>query len=242
MIVFIINLYMSFPTAGCLYSIRISNDDDAVQHSDVGVACWRKKRGGALGNQVTHINIWCRNVNLIQKTGGEKKRLLLCPGCRGHQCFILPRNLCCLCNVTANGESLPPIFLLSSQPARGDGLVWLGDDCISAVCTVCLRHQRVLDSFPISPPTQKHAHNSSTYYEHAIFLYWPPCLLTEGRLDVTKDGLKLLTIEPEDVFAELALLYNYTHTYSVSGIKITVLASWFDICMQTSVGFFVVEV
>lgn len=45
------------------------------------------------------------------------------------------------------------------------------------------------------------------------------CLLTEGKLDVTKDGLKVLTIEPEDMFGELALLYNCTHTYSVSGIK-----------------------
>lgn len=51
------------------------------------------------------------------------------------------------------------------------------------------------------------------------------CLLTEGWLDVSKDGLKLLTIEPEDMFGELALLYNCTHTYSVSGIK--ALSSWF---------------
>ncbi|KAK1892887.1 Long-chain-fatty-acid--CoA ligase 1 [Dissostichus eleginoides] len=41
-------------------------------------------------------------------------------------------------------------------------------------------------------------------------------VLEEGRLDVTKDGLKLLTIEPEDMFGELSLLYNCTHTYSVS--------------------------
>lgn len=44
-------------------------------------------------------------------------------------------------------------------------------------------------------------------------------LPTEGKLDVTKDGLKLLTIEPEGMFGELALLYSCTHTYSVSGIK-----------------------
>ncbi|XP_059193259.1 cGMP-dependent protein kinase 1 [Centropristis striata] len=41
-------------------------------------------------------------------------------------------------------------------------------------------------------------------------------VLEEGRLDVTKDGLKLLTIEAEDMFGELALLYNCTHIYSVS--------------------------
>ncbi|XP_008286868.1 cGMP-dependent protein kinase 1 [Stegastes partitus] len=41
-------------------------------------------------------------------------------------------------------------------------------------------------------------------------------VLEEGRLDVTKDGLKLLTVEPEEMFGELALLYNCTHTYSVS--------------------------
>ncbi|XP_070760312.1 LOW QUALITY PROTEIN: cGMP-dependent protein kinase 1 [Enoplosus armatus] len=41
-------------------------------------------------------------------------------------------------------------------------------------------------------------------------------VLEEGRLDVTKDGLKLLTIEPEDMFGELALLYNCSHSFSVS--------------------------
>lgn len=37
-------------------------------------------------------------------------------------------------------------------------------------------------------------------------------------MEVTKDGLRLHTIEPEDMFGELALLYNCTHTFSVSGI------------------------
>ncbi|XP_005922722.2 cGMP-dependent protein kinase 1 isoform X2 [Haplochromis burtoni] len=41
-------------------------------------------------------------------------------------------------------------------------------------------------------------------------------VLEEGRLEMMKDGLKLLTVEPEDMFGELALLYNCTHTYSVS--------------------------
>lgn len=43
--------------------------------------------------------------------------------------------------------------------------------------------------------------------------------ITEGRLEVTKDGLKLFTFEPEDMFGEVALLYSCTHTYSVAGIK-----------------------
>ncbi|XP_034547972.1 cGMP-dependent protein kinase 1 isoform X2 [Notolabrus celidotus] len=41
-------------------------------------------------------------------------------------------------------------------------------------------------------------------------------VLEEGRLEVTKDGLKLFTIEPGDVFGELALLYSCTHTFSIS--------------------------
>ncbi|XP_029998342.1 cGMP-dependent protein kinase 1 [Sphaeramia orbicularis] len=41
-------------------------------------------------------------------------------------------------------------------------------------------------------------------------------VLEEGRLDVKKDRLTLVTIEPGDVFGELALLYNCTHNYSVS--------------------------
>ena len=43
--------------------------------------------------------------------------------------------------------------------------------------------------------------------------------IAEGRLEMTKDGLKVLTVEPEDMFGEVALLYNCTHTYSVAGIK-----------------------
>ncbi len=49
---------------------------------------------------------------------------------------------------------------------------------------------------------------------------------------MTKDGLKLLTIEPEDMFGELALLYSCTHTYSVSGIKALCWPLVFYICMQ----------
>ncbi|XP_068994902.1 cGMP-dependent protein kinase 1 [Embiotoca jacksoni] len=41
-------------------------------------------------------------------------------------------------------------------------------------------------------------------------------VLEEGRLDMTKDRLKLLTVEPEDMFGELGLLYNCPHTFSVS--------------------------
>lgn len=58
--------------------------------------------------------------------------------------------------------------------------------------------------------------------------------LTEGRLDVTKDGLKVLTIEPEDMFGELSLLYNCTHTYSVSGRRALCEFLGFCICMQVS--------
>ncbi|XP_061623319.1 cGMP-dependent protein kinase 1 isoform X2 [Phyllopteryx taeniolatus] len=41
-------------------------------------------------------------------------------------------------------------------------------------------------------------------------------VVQEGRLDVTKDGQKLLTIEAGEVFGELALLYNCTQMYSVT--------------------------
>ncbi|KAM9744579.1 cGMP-dependent protein kinase 1 [Menidia menidia] len=41
-------------------------------------------------------------------------------------------------------------------------------------------------------------------------------VLEEGRLDVTKAGQKLLTVEPEDMFGEPALLYSCTHACSVS--------------------------
>ncbi|KAF1389711.1 hypothetical protein PFLUV_G00076320 [Perca fluviatilis] len=66
-------------------------------------------------------------------------------------------------------------------------------------------------------------------------------VLEEGLLDVTKDGLRLLTIEPEDMFGELALLYNCSHTYSVSArtdSKLWVLdgKSYQTILMQSSLN------
>uniref|UniRef100_A0A1A8NH50 cGMP-dependent protein kinase n=1 Tax=Nothobranchius pienaari TaxID=704102 RepID=A0A1A8NH50_9TELE len=41
-------------------------------------------------------------------------------------------------------------------------------------------------------------------------------VLEEGTVDVTKDGQKLLTLEPEDMFGEVSLFYSCTHSYSVS--------------------------
>ncbi|XP_061763236.1 cGMP-dependent protein kinase 1 [Nerophis ophidion] len=41
-------------------------------------------------------------------------------------------------------------------------------------------------------------------------------VLEEGRLDVTKDGHKLLTIKPGEVFGEVALLYDCPQVYSVT--------------------------
>uniref|UniRef100_A0A8C7ZH30 cGMP-dependent protein kinase n=1 Tax=Oryzias sinensis TaxID=183150 RepID=A0A8C7ZH30_9TELE len=41
-------------------------------------------------------------------------------------------------------------------------------------------------------------------------------ILEEGRLSMTQDGCKLLTIEPGDTIGELALLYNCTFPFSVS--------------------------
>ncbi|XP_032372904.1 cGMP-dependent protein kinase 1 isoform X2 [Etheostoma spectabile] len=66
-------------------------------------------------------------------------------------------------------------------------------------------------------------------------------VLEEGQLDVTKDGLRLHTIEPEDMFGELALLYNCSHTFSVSArtdCKLWVLdgKSYQTILMQSSLN------
>ena len=54
-------------------------------------------------------------------------------------------------------------------------------------------------------------------YMLLFFFFTEYMLVTEGRLDVTKDGQKLLVVEPEDMVGELALLYSCTHPYSVSG-------------------------
>lgn len=56
------------------------------------------------------------------------------------------------------------------------------------------------------------------------------CVITEGRLDVTKDGQKLLTIEAGEVFGEVALLYNCTQIYSVTGTDVDVCVCVFFSC------------
>uniref|UniRef100_A0AAY4BNX2 cGMP-dependent protein kinase n=1 Tax=Denticeps clupeoides TaxID=299321 RepID=A0AAY4BNX2_9TELE len=43
-------------------------------------------------------------------------------------------------------------------------------------------------------------------------------VLEEGRVEVTKDGKKLCTIEPGKVFGELAILYNCTRTATVTAL------------------------
>ncbi|KAM7416560.1 hypothetical protein PAMA_018562 [Pampus argenteus] len=65
-------------------------------------------------------------------------------------------------------------------------------------------------------------------------------VLEEGRLEMTKDGLKLLTVEPEDMFGEAAL-HNCTHTYSVAALmdsKLWVIdrKSYQTVLMQTGLS------
>ncbi|KAM4616835.1 cGMP-dependent protein kinase 1 [Polymixia lowei] len=43
-------------------------------------------------------------------------------------------------------------------------------------------------------------------------------VLDEGRMEVTKDGQKLLTIEPGNMFGDLALLYSCNHPYTISAL------------------------
>lgn len=122
------------------------------------------------------------------------------------------------CQVKESGCCLI-LYCLSSP--QGDGnLVWLRDDYISIVCTVCLRNLKVLGSpcgfFLIKNTCRERLSVSCTeIFSLAVYL------LTEGKLDVTKDGLRHLTIEPENMFGELALLYNCTHSFTVSGIEAT---------------------
>lgn len=107
--------------------------------------------------------------------------------------------------VTANGEQPLPVYL-------------------------CLSHLSVLYCISLSVCTSsdtKRRHSTRLCRAHHPSL--GVCLFAEGTLEMMKDGLKVLTVEPEDLFGELALLYNCTHTYSVSGNK-----ALFYNCMQIS--------
>ncbi|XP_041756904.1 cGMP-dependent protein kinase 1 isoform X3 [Coregonus clupeaformis] len=48
-------------------------------------------------------------------------------------------------------------------------------------------------------------------------------VLEEGKMEMTKDAKKLLTIEPRRVFGELALLYNCNYTYTITALKNSML-------------------
>lgn len=44
---------------------------------------------------------------------------------------------------------------------------------------------------------------------------WNCSLFTDGKVEVTKEGVKLCTMGPGKVFGELAILYNCTRTATV---------------------------
>jgi len=54
-------------------------------------------------------------------------------------------------------------------------------------------------------------------YVLKVFLVFTACVcfISEGKVEVTKEGLKLCTMGPGKVFGELAILYNCTRTATV---------------------------
>jgi hypothetical protein len=54
----------------------------------------------------------------------------------------------------------------------------------------------------------------------------------DGRVEVTKDGQKLCTMDPGRVFGELAILYNCTRTASVRGLSVC-LSVRPSVCLPT---------
>lgn len=50
---------------------------------------------------------------------------------------------------------------------------------------------------------------------HGRQCYRPSLLLSDGKVEVTKEGVKLCTMGPGKVFGELAILYNCTRTATV---------------------------
>ena len=53
--------------------------------------------------------------------------------------------------------------------------------------------------------------------------FWIICLVSEGRLEVTKDGEVLGEMNGGTVFGELAILYNCKRTATVKGTEQTIL-------------------
>lgn len=49
------------------------------------------------------------------------------------------------------------------------------------------------------------------------------CVYVEGKVEVTKGGQKLCTMDPGKVFGELAILYNCTRTTTVTGYTDTAI-------------------
>lgn len=108
-------------------------------------------------------------------------------------------------------------FFTATSLQKQANLVWLRDDYISPVCTVSLRRLKVLASFCFY--IKYMCEEKAACVPHAGDLFHWLFLLTEGKLDLTKDGLRHLTIEPGNMFGELALLYDCTHTFSVTGTE-----------------------
>ncbi|CAN9513376.1 unnamed protein product [Ophioblennius macclurei] len=90
--------------------------------------------------------------------------------------------------------------LIQAALVKNDLLKNLDEGEISAI-TACMYHTTINQGCYV---IQEGATGAQAY------------VLEEGRLEITKDGLKLLTLDPGDMFGELALLYNCIHIYSVS--------------------------
>lgn len=157
----------------------------------------------------------------------QEKRGSAPPWLRVHQCLIVLRNLGGICNVTDNEERQFPFFLVTLPSERFS----------SGMITYLLLQYDSRRS--LTKSSEGNTMWKNTQCDDVVFYLCTCdvsplalCLLTEGRLDVTKDGVKLLTVEPEDVFGELALLYNCTHTFSVSGITALCWRLGISTCIQ----------
>lgn len=65
--------------------------------------------------------------------------------------------------------------------------------------------------------------------KHGRHLQWCCLFVLDGKVEVTKEGVKLCTMGPGKVFGELAILYNCTRTATVKSKTVFLFCQYFDI-------------
>ncbi len=188
---------------------------------------------------MTHIDIWCWNVNLIQMTGG--KGLCFSLVAEVISALFSSEILAVFVMWRLIESSCYPFFSCHCSWREVVALFGLGTIAYQLFVQFVSDTRRSFDRFPLFPDTKTHAHNSSTLIN--MLYFFTGCVFIDRR----EAGCDKRWIEASHDRARRRVcragspLQLHPHLLRLR-YQITVLASPFGICMQISVEICPVEI